>query len=123
MARLPSWLILGGLAALTLGLVWSTRSKTAAASVALGDTVSVPVGQIGVQIPPNALIPANAEIAIAVNAIEGDQVRGSAVGYIDPATKALRIVAAGLPVGLGNLGFPRSAITGIWRGNPLAKAA
>ena len=121
--RLPSWLIPGGLAALTLGLVWSSRTKTPAASVIVGDTVSVPVNQIGVTIPPNALIPANAELAIAVSAIEGDQVRGSAVGFIDPATKALRLVAAGLPVGLGNLGFAKNAITGLWRGNPLAKVA
>ena len=121
--RLPSWLIPGGLAALTIGLVWSTRKTTPAASVIVGDTVSIPVNQIGVTIPPNAIIPANAELAISVSAIEGDQVRDSAVGYIDPATKALRLIAAGIPVGLGNLGFPKSAITGIWRGNPLAKVA
>lgn len=125
MARLPSWLIPGGLAALTLGLVWSTRQKNpaAAAAAAVGDTVSVPAKAIGVPLPPNGLIPANAEIAVVVNAIDGEQVRGNGVGFIDPATKALRLVAAGLPVGFGNVGFTRGAITGIWRGNPLVKVA
>ena len=101
--------------ALALGVGWFVWSKRMP-SVQIGDEVTVPANKLllGNQPTPLANMVPGTPIALRVDFVEAGQVRGAAVGLVDPSN-ASRILRAPVPIGAGPFGFSQGDITGVWR--------
>lgn len=90
------------------GLIVAAVASTRRAAPKVGSVVAVPITKLaGAVLPPN-LIPPDALAAVQVDGVEGDQVRGSVVGSVNAATKA--VTRLPLPVGIGPFGFTQDDI-------------
>ena len=108
-----NWLIPAGLTVAVLAGLAYVRKP----SPKVGDQVGVhPARLFGtdgkeatfpIQIPPST------RVALQVNFVDGDQLRGDVVGYIDPAS--MTVVRLNVPAGIGPFGFSRSSVTDIFR--------
>ena len=115
---LPKWLIPAGLA-LGVGFAVFTTRK---AGPKVGDVVAVPVAKLllpqGPPIGPSiaALVPGGMLAGVTLTLAEGDQLQGNVTGYVDPTARTYH--SAGLPIGLGPIGFARADAQDIFRGTP-----
>lgn len=111
---MPKWLIPAGLMTLVIGGLAYLRKP----APKVGDVVGVPLGRLadpsGKAAAPIATVPSNAKVALLLIPSEGAQLRGNAVGFIDPTSNELRRL--NLPIGLGPFGFAVTDVTDIFRG-------
>lgn len=103
MMRLPNWVLPTGLAALVVGIAAMTRKPAAG----VGDVIAVPSSRLTLdngQAPPSALgalLPGGALVAVRIDGVQGDVLRGAPVGIVDPTARTLseppEFSAANLP--------------------------
>lgn len=87
-------------------------ASTRKAQARVGNVVAVPVARLvgAAALPPNT-IPPNALAAVQVDNVEGQQLRGSVVGWVDATSKV--VTRLPIPAGIGPFGFAQSDVVGI----------
>lgn len=113
------WLAPAALVAAVVGGLAYLRHRTL--TPAPGDVVTVPATTLlgGATVPG---IPADAQVAVQLEPVQtaADRWQAQVIGHVDPRTGEIVPLAVRLSVAVQ---FPRTAVTGLYRGTPLRRVS